>query len=239
MARIPSYNSNQAKLAWPRRAMEWFFKPPRRCPRCKSREIRYSHRRTFLDSALGYVLLAPFRCLDCRARFFRPSLPRPRQEPNTKPTHLVVEAPHEATEPVVPLSRLPERCPSILVLDKDPAVRKLLSRLLERGGYAVTELAGVEDLELRPGKVDLLIGDLGSLQPQDAEIVRHLAELHPGVQLIQLCSQPADAAAGADLLVLPKPFHGDALLEKVQQALGAAVRKEISRNGAAPKPVGL
>jgi CheY-like chemotaxis protein len=239
MARAPSYNSNQAKPAWPQRAIRWFFKPPRRCPHCRSREIRYSHCRTYLDSALGYILLAPFRCLDCRARFFRPSLPRPRQETSGKPGPLIADARNEAMEPVVPLSRLPERSPSILVLDKDPALRKLLCRLLERSGYAVTELAGVEELELRPGKIDVLIADLGALQPQDAEIVRQLADLHPGVQIVHLCSQPVDDAAAASSLVLPKPFHADELLGMVQQALGAAARRDISQNGAAPKSIRL
>ncbi len=117
---------------------------------------------------------------------------------------------------------LPVLPPSVLILDSDPAVRKLLRRLLERSGYFVTELAGVEDLELRPRRFDLLIADLSPLRQADLEIMKQLAALHPGMKIIQLSSQPLAGAAPDGSLVLSKPFHGDALLEMVRQALGAS-----------------
>ncbi|HTR39682.1 MAG TPA: hypothetical protein VMH80_27600 [Bryobacteraceae bacterium] len=120
------------------------------------------------------------------------------------------------------IAYLPVLPPSVLILDSDPAVRKLLRRLLERSGYFVTELAGVEDLELRPRRFNLLIADLGPLRQADLEIVKQLAAMHPGMKVIQLSSQPLAGAAPDGSLVLSKPFHGDALLEVVRQALGVS-----------------
>jgi len=220
MGRIPSQDAREIRRTWPSRAIRWLLKPPRRCPHCRSREIRFSHRRTFLDSALGYVLLTPFRCLDCRARFFRPSLPRPRQTGQAAPSHRVVEARSELIQAGIPLPELPVRARFVLILDNDPAIRKLLSRLLERAGFLVSALAGIEDMEVRPGRIDLLIADFGSMRPTDLDIVRQLPEMHPEMKTIELSSQLADSVAPPSRLVLTKPFHTDALLEMVQQALG-------------------
>jgi len=134
--------------------------------------------------------------------------------------------PAPSSETTLPVTALPETVLplqpslSILVLDSDPAIRKLLRRLLERCGYFVHELADATELlpELRLRKVDLLIADFGQSRQQEVETIAQLARAHPNLKIIQLASQPLESAAPATLLVLPKPFHSDALLEGVQQA---------------------
>ena len=41
------------------------------CPFCTSGDIRYSHRKNALERLLTFVRLRPFRCADCRSRFWR------------------------------------------------------------------------------------------------------------------------------------------------------------------------
>jgi transposase-like protein len=42
------------------------------CPQCRSKDIRRSRRKGFLESSiLSLILLRPFRCQDCNRRFYR------------------------------------------------------------------------------------------------------------------------------------------------------------------------
>ncbi len=43
----------------------------RRCPKCGSPDVRRSVRRRMLDFVLARIGLAPYRCRNCRTRFFR------------------------------------------------------------------------------------------------------------------------------------------------------------------------
>jgi transposase-like protein len=40
------------------------------CPFCTSGDIRYSHRKNPLERILTFIRLRPFRCTDCRSRFW-------------------------------------------------------------------------------------------------------------------------------------------------------------------------
>ena len=40
------------------------------CPFCTSGDIRYSHRKNPLERLLTFIRLRPFRCTDCRSRFW-------------------------------------------------------------------------------------------------------------------------------------------------------------------------
>jgi len=42
-----------------------------RCPKCRSLDVRLSHRRNPLERCLSLFALRPFRCLDCNVRFWR------------------------------------------------------------------------------------------------------------------------------------------------------------------------
>ncbi len=41
------------------------------CPKCGKHNIRPSPRQGLVDGLLAVVFLAPFRCRNCRVRFFR------------------------------------------------------------------------------------------------------------------------------------------------------------------------
>ncbi len=42
-----------------------------RCPKCGWRNVRFSHNKGVVDSALGMFSIFPFRCRSCGSRFHR------------------------------------------------------------------------------------------------------------------------------------------------------------------------
>ena len=53
---------------------------PNNCPRCESDQIRRSKRRGLLERVpLTLIFVRPFRCRECRHRFFGCSLGRKRE----------------------------------------------------------------------------------------------------------------------------------------------------------------
>jgi CheY-like chemotaxis protein len=225
------------------------------CPSCGSSDVRRSLRRSFADFALASLLLAPLRCRKCRVRFFRlwrpafnkpaelprapviimprqlleidpvgpyPVEPEPVEPPRTPPLPRLVEPPPAAAKPL----RF-ARPRSVLILESDPSIRKLLRRLLDRRGYFTHEIIEAEDLpaELRERRVDLLIIE-ASLQREayGLDAVLALAQAHPNLKILALS---AESLNGAEIpgrcVALTKPFSMEAFLECVDRLLESAV----------------
>jgi hypothetical protein len=219
------------------------------CPLCGSFEIRRSDRRTFFDLVCACFLLAPFRCRVCRLRFYRvcrpafrkpvepplasvimmprqileigPAEPQPIEPPRSQPERLLPRIVELAPIPAEPVrSTLPR---SVLILESDLAIRKLLRRLLDRRGYFTHEVVEPEDLpgELRARRVDLLIIEASFLS--DASLLSAalaLASVHPNLKILALSS---DSVNGSEIpgrcLQLTKPFSLDSFLACVDRLL--------------------
>ena len=181
-----------------------------------------------MDSALGFLLLAPYRCLDCRKRFFRPTLPGEHGPANVAPP----PAASGKVDPFFTAPAAPEAptSTSILILDSDPAIRRLLRRLLERCGYLVTELSEAANLGARLGSrhVDLLVADFALPAQETLEFATRLVESYPGLKIMLLSSDPMEAVKPLVSATLRKPFHNDALVDQVRKALGGTGSSEIS-----------
>lgn len=202
------------------------------CPACGSTDVRRSLRRGFNDRVLAWFFLVPFRCRKCRARFFR--LWRPAFKVPVEPLRallLIMPRPLPELDPLEPLEpQLPEpprplpvprlighpRPRSVLLLETDPSIRKLLRRLLDRRGYFTHEVMEAEDLgaELRERRVDLLIiAD----EPNSALQAAHL---HPALKILALSIDPQhDAEIPGRCLALAKPFASQMFLESVDRLL--------------------
>ena len=190
-------------------------RPPKRlfCPNCGWNNVRVSERAGFWDKVAKLLFLAPFRCRNCRLRFYRHlsyikrALPmvtvhRPLAAP------LTVSRPTVAAPPVIDVSVVPDvltvpNVPAvpnvaaslrsvILLLDDDPALRKLLRRLLTREGYDVREAAdaAAAAATLRyPGPhaagIDLMIVNLSSREEGETA-VRTLRRAHPELVVMAL-----------------------------------------------------
>ncbi len=219
------------------------------CPRCGWKNVRHSPRRGFIDGILAVLFLAPFRCRNCRHRFFRFSkrigndftLTHSDEAPST-PTRPHVEsvAPHieedRSTPPPPDEPAIEIETPrSILIIDDDPAIRKFLHRVLERHGYRISELDDGKDLasELSSNPVDLLITGLVSERQDGLDAVASLHGAYPDLKIIMLSSfWAADAQLTKELpwvfAILPKPFLSELLLDSVRRALEQSAESRVT-----------
>ncbi len=117
-----------------------------------------------------------------------------------------------ATTTAVPVETTAQ---TILLVDDDDSVRRVVRRLLDREGYRVLEATdGMEALaasRLFPGPIHLLLTDVVLPGMSGGQLARHLAEERPGVRVLCMSGRPRDAmvrhgvvAAGIELL--EKPF---------------------------------
>jgi hypothetical protein len=148
----------------------------------------------------------------------------PRNEPQLVPLSPQDVAQVEVVPPALPAVVEPETsrrpaiaCPpgSILILENDLSIRKLLRRLLERRGYSTVEIARSEDLdgELNGRPVDLLIVDVS------AAAASALAGAYPNLKILALSTESLADIPGR-LLALPKPFPLDSFVDSVDRLLG-------------------
>lgn len=202
------------------------------CPRCGRNDVRQSIRRSVGDKIMGCFGLTPYRCRACRNRFFR--FPLGNGNGNAAQPVVDISAPIVPAVPLTvapvsvenPLAYVPVAY-SLLIVSRDPAIRKLLCKLLTRPAYHTHQLAERSQLpaELRTRKVDLLIIDLDLPEQQELETVAELRTKDSNFSVIALSGLRIAGVAGA--LVLPKPFPRELLLESVQSALVTAAETRV------------
>jgi CheY-like chemotaxis protein len=112
---------------------------------------------------------------------------------------------------------------TILVVEDEPAVRGLLSAVLQKAGYTLHEAASGADalaeLERIP-TLDLLITDVIMPEMTGVEVARRVVQLRPGTPVLYMSGyadevlQHEDVVAGSSFL--QKPFRPDVLMSKVR-----------------------
>ncbi len=117
----------------------------------------------------------------------------------------------------------------ILVIDDEPAIRALLSKILEREGFfVITASDGKEGMKLFiKDPVDLVITDLIMPEKEGMEVIMELKKKYPGVPVIAISggglNTPESYLNTAKLLgvsaVLEKPVRKEKFLEVVRHAL--------------------
>ena len=147
------------------------------------------------------------------------------------PAAAAAPAPISVSLPPSPPSA-PARPPRILVMDDEPSIRRLVMRMLERKGYAVTGAADGaaavhEFTAARTGETpfDLLIFDLtvpGGMGGQEA--IALVRQIDPKTRAIVSSGYSDDAALAAFRsqgfdAVVPKPYDVSRLIETVQRLL--------------------
>jgi PAS domain S-box-containing protein len=119
---------------------------------------------------------------------------------------------------------------TILVVEDEPAVRKLLLASLRQGGYHILESAnGLDALRLaerHPGPIDLLLTDVILPGADGVDLSHRLRQRRPKVRVLYVSGYAGKHLAqhgvdGASRL-LAKPFSTHELLATVRQALDAA-----------------
>jgi CheY-like chemotaxis protein len=185
------------------------------CPRCGWSNIRSSERSGFLDGVAALLFLAPLRCRNCRLRFYRLRFIARHAAP-VATAHHPIPAPVDVPKPI-PAPAPVVRRKIVLLLDDDPALRRLLGRLLGRGGYEVHEAsdAAAAVAGLSCAEVDLAVVNLCA---REDEAVRALRSAHPDLPVIVL-SETGLMEASEKLLILPKPSRVFAVVEGVRDLM--------------------
>lgn len=123
------------------------------------------------------------------------------------------------TVPAVPL-------PIVVVVDDDPAVCNSLKFSLELEGFSVCAYRSAADyLKAGPPEADCLVIDQRMPTMSGMELITKLRGQNISTPAVLIVSQPNAAvtarAAKAGIAIVEKPFLGNALLDKIRQALEA------------------
>ncbi len=110
-----------------------------------------------------------------------------------------------------------------LVVEDDALVRGMSARGLVDAGYSVLEAchgrAALELVRDHPGRLDIVITDIGMPHMDGHELARHLGEERPDLPVLFI-SGYGDAGSAEPLL--RKPFSPDALVRRVNEMLRAS-----------------
>jgi DNA-binding response OmpR family regulator len=122
----------------------------------------------------------------------------------------------------------------ILLVDDDPGVRRMLLRVLEEEGYAVTPAAdGLEAVESAADRApELVLLDLNLPFQNGWETFRRLVAGNPSLPIIIITARPnqlfSSLAAGAAAL-MEKPLDLPKLLRTIGELLAEPATKQVAR----------
>ena len=130
-------------------------------------------------------------------------------------------------EPVTTNQPLPATCATILLVEDDEGIRRLVSAVLRDQGYDVLAAAdGVEALQMlqvRKAGCDLLITDVILPRMKAAVLVQGAKTMFPLIKILYISGYAADMLGSqgidAQAAYLQKPFLPQALTEKVAELL--------------------
>lgn len=112
---------------------------------------------------------------------------------------------------------------TVLVVDDDAAVRKIVVRVLLRHGFAVLEAPGgreaLAELRQAAGAVDLLVTDASMPEMSGLRLIEEALVVDPGLRVLLISGHPGEEFEGATPY-LAKPFTSTELVRHVREVLG-------------------
>ncbi|MCP5058958.1 MAG: response regulator [bacterium] len=112
---------------------------------------------------------------------------------------------------------------TVMVVEDEDSVRKLMTRVLSAGGYRVFAASGAEEAWSGPmhnEHVDLVISDVMMRGTSGLELAARLREERPDLPVLLVSGVPGEPnAVGPEFAFLPKPFTRSQLLERVRELL--------------------
>lgn len=117
---------------------------------------------------------------------------------------------------------------TVLVVDDDPAVRRVASKALRRAGYEVVEARGgreaIESVRALEGGVDLLLTDVVMPGMNGRELSERLRSERPELPVLFMSAYAEDeiflhGVRVARMNFLPKPFSLDELVDAVDELM--------------------
>lgn len=118
----------------------------------------------------------------------------------------------------LPPIRREARGVTVLVVEDEPLVRRLIARVLEGAGYSVLLTTGPNDALSSEVEFDLLVTDLTMPDGGGRRVVREMRQRNPDVPVLYLTGFTPDPSA-LDAPVLLKPFRPHELLEAIDHVL--------------------
>lgn len=118
--------------------------------------------------------------------------------------------------------------PTILVVDDEPGVVQLVSRMLQRAGYSVVPAVGPQEalqaFTHSPDAISLVLTDIRMPEINGLELIARLRRIRPQLPYILMTGFPNDILMEnlprvEGLTLLRKPFTLDALLTLIREAL--------------------
>lgn len=119
---------------------------------------------------------------------------------------------------------------TVLLAEDETTVRRFMRELLEMYGYSVIEAAdGVEALELcrlHADEIDALVTDLTMPNMNRKELLEAVAREHPDIAVLCMPGYAQESifdkyVISPKVAFIAKPFAGQALVEKLREALAA------------------
>jgi CheY-like chemotaxis protein len=152
-------------------------------------------------------------------------------EPGKGATFTIVLPSHAAPVPArssVSLRTLPHGTETILAVEDEDAVRRIVRIGLESAGYTVIEArSGPEALEIagrHAGKIDLVLTDVVMPEMSGRELAERIEQAHPGIRILFMSGYTDDEVmrhgfVGSSVAFLQKPFSPLTLARKVRDVL--------------------
>jgi len=112
---------------------------------------------------------------------------------------------------------------TILLVEDEPAVRKLFAQALTHSGYAVYEARNGQEamklFEQHGETIDLLLTDMRMPYMGGLELAQHLRGRRNTLKLLCISGYPGSITPDFTADFLAKPFSRDDLLKKVREVL--------------------
>jgi len=111
--------------------------------------------------------------------------------------------------------------PTVLVVDDEPAVRHVITRLLSEAGYRVlTAMSGPEALDRlqEAGPIQVLLTDLRMPTMNGVQLALRVLHLWPGTRVVIMAAYPSEDPLAWPVLI--KPFPLGELEGEIRRALG-------------------
>jgi two-component system, cell cycle sensor histidine kinase and response regulator CckA len=120
---------------------------------------------------------------------------------------------------------------TVLCVEDEPAIRRIIERALKARGYRVLLAAsGEEALAIVAGEqhIDLLVTDLRMPGLQGDELARRIVVTHPVTRVLLMSgyADPGVAERNDAFAMIAKPYTPDELLQRVREVLDAAPRQK-------------
>lgn len=115
---------------------------------------------------------------------------------------------------------------TVLVVDNDPSIRRLVKEQLYDYGYLpIMASSGEEALEIasQQNHIDLLLTDIKMPGLSGIDLVKQLSTLYPDIRVLfmSVFTLPSTLyrISGKEMIFLQKPFLADTLIKKMEFAL--------------------